>query len=97
MRYSSGTLPTSYGFTGQRADAATGLDYYNARSYDPVAGQFTSADTTRAGGLNRYAYVGGNPTTRTIPSGHVLVSRATTAAGLPCRNRWTSPIRISAV
>jgi len=26
---SSGTMPTSYGFTGQRADAATGLDYYN--------------------------------------------------------------------
>ena len=64
MRYSTGTLPTSYGYTGQRADAATGLDDYNARSYDPVAGQFTSADTTLAGGLNRYAYVGGNPETR---------------------------------
>jgi RHS repeat-associated protein len=49
-RYSSGTLPGSYGFTGQRADATTGLDYYIARSYDPPAGQFTSADITLPGG-----------------------------------------------
>ncbi len=40
---------------------STGLDYYDARYYDPVAGQFTSADTALAGGFNRYAYVGGNP------------------------------------
>jgi len=72
VRYQSGTLPTDYAFTHQRADATSGLDYYNARSYDPVAGQFTSADTTLAGGLNRYAYVGGNPETNTDPSGHIL-------------------------
>ncbi|HEX9035728.1 MAG TPA: hypothetical protein VF808_01930 [Ktedonobacterales bacterium] len=28
LRYSSGTMPTAKGFTGQRADAPTGLDYY---------------------------------------------------------------------
>ncbi len=50
VRYQSGTLPTDQGFTGQRADAVSGLDYYGARYYDPVAGQFTSADTTLAGG-----------------------------------------------
>jgi RHS repeat-associated protein len=71
VRYASGTLPTSKGFTGQRADSATsGLDYYGARYYDPVAGQLTSADTTLAGGLNRYAYVAGNPETATDPTGH---------------------------
>ena len=69
MRYQSGILPTDYGFTHQRADAATGLDDYGARSYDPVAGQFTSADTTLAGGLNRYAYVAGNPETLVDPTG----------------------------
>jgi RHS repeat-associated protein len=69
-RYSSGTLPTSYGYTGQRADAATGLDYYNARYYDALAGQFTSADITYAGGLNRYAYVSGNPETYIDPTGY---------------------------
>jgi RHS repeat-associated protein len=70
-RYSSGSSPTSHGYTGQVADSSTGLDYYNARYYDPVAGQFTSADTV-ADGLNRYGYVAGNPTTATDPSGHRL-------------------------
>ncbi|MGE5335682.1 MAG: RHS repeat-associated core domain-containing protein, partial [Nitrososphaerota archaeon] len=69
-RYSSGVMPTSYGFTGQRADAVTGLDYYGARYYDPAAGQFTSADTDNQAGLNRYAYVKGNPETLTDPTGH---------------------------
>jgi RHS repeat-associated protein len=75
-RYSSGTMPGSYGFTGQRADAATGLDDYGARSYDPAAGQFTSADTVLSGGgfdvwgLSRYAYVEGDPEARLDPSGH---------------------------
>ncbi len=70
VRYSSGTMPSSYGFTGQRADGATGLDYYGARYYDQLAGQFTSADTDDQGGLNRYAYVKGNPETLTDPTGH---------------------------
>ncbi len=70
-RYSSGTMPTSRGFTGQRADATTGLDYYGARYYDPAAGQFTSADSV-INGLSRYAYVGGNPETATDPSGHLV-------------------------
>ncbi len=75
MRYGSGTMPTSYGFTGQRQEALTGLDYYIARYYDPTAGQFTSPDTILPGdgyepwGLSRYAYVGGNPIGRTDPSG----------------------------
>lgn len=54
----------------QRADATSGLDYYGARYYVLVAGQFTSADTTLAGGLNRYANGGGNPETATDPSGN---------------------------
>ena len=64
-------LPTDYGYTGQRSDASSGLDYYGARYYDPTLGQFTSADTLLARGLNRYGYVGGNPTTATDPSGHM--------------------------
>ena len=76
IRYSSGTMPTDYGFTGQRSDAATGLGYFGARYYDSVAGQFTSADTIMPGGgfdpwgLSRYAYVSGNPIARTDPTGH---------------------------
>ena len=71
VRYASGALPTDYGYTGQRADTSTGLDYYGARYYDPTLGQFTSADTM-LDGLNRYGYVGGNPTTATDPSGHFV-------------------------
>ena len=87
---SSGTLPTDKGYTGQRADALTGLDDYNARSYDPLAGQFTSADTTLAGGLNRYAYVGGNPETRTDPSGH-LYRRRDYSQSLALQQSMTAP------
>lgn len=68
VRYSNGAMPTDYGFTGQRNDATTELDYYGARYYDPTLGQFTSADTVMDG-LNRYGYVGGNPISRTDPSG----------------------------
>ena len=45
-------MPADYGFTGQHNDpttglnnTGTGLDYYSARYYDPLAGQFTSADS----------------------------------------------------
>jgi RHS repeat-associated protein len=62
-------MPTAKGFTGQRADALSGLDYYGARYYDAVAGQFTSADTV-ASGLSPYAYVKGNPTTNVDLTGH---------------------------
>jgi RHS repeat-associated protein len=81
VRYQSGALPTDYGYTGQRSDATTGLDYYGARYYDPLLGQFTSADTLLAGGLNRYGYVGGNPTTATDPSGQMTVAQMLTAGG----------------
>jgi RHS repeat-associated protein len=77
VRYSSGTMPTDYGFTGQRSDASTtGLDYYVSRYYDPVVGPFLSPDSTLSQngynpwGLSRYAYVQGNPETLADPDGH---------------------------
>jgi RHS repeat-associated protein len=76
VRYSSGSMPMTYGFTGQRSDVASGLDYYGARYYDPVAAQFTSGDSVLpAGGfdlwgLSRYAYVSDNPIIRVDPTGH---------------------------
>ncbi len=49
----------------------TGLDYFNARYYDPLTGQFLSADVVQgnAQGTSPYAYVGGNPESRTDPTG----------------------------
>jgi RHS repeat-associated protein len=64
-------MSTDRGFTGQHADAVTGLDYYNARYYGPKAGQFSSADTIMDG-TNRYDYVGGNPETLTDPTGKCI-------------------------
>ncbi len=36
QRYQTGNMGTYKGFTGQYSDPVTGLDYYNARYYDPV-------------------------------------------------------------
>src|SRR5258708_35380134 len=75
QRYTSGTMGTAKGFTGQYNDPFTGLDYYNARYYDPVVGVFLSADTVQGNpqGMNPYAYVGGNPETKNDPTGNVVV------------------------
>ncbi|MEO6893374.1 MAG: RHS repeat-associated core domain-containing protein, partial [Ktedonobacteraceae bacterium] len=42
-----GAVPTNKGFTGQYLDDS-GLNYYNARYYDPVVGRFVSADTKQS-------------------------------------------------
>ncbi len=75
QRYTQGTMGTDKGYTGQFQDALTGFDYYNARYYDPVMGQFLSADNVQgnAQGADPYAYVDGNPETLTDPSGHVSI------------------------
>ncbi len=65
--YTSGTMPTAKGFTGQYADAARGWTITVPGYYDPALGQFTSADTVD--GLNRYGYVAGNPETATDTTG----------------------------
>ena len=75
MRYTAGSTPTSFNFTGQRRDSGSGLLFYNARWYDPAVGRFLSADTIvpepgNPAGLNRYLYSLGNPLRYTDPSGH---------------------------
>jgi len=68
-----GTINTAKGFTGQYSDSVSGLDYYNSRYYDQVAGVFLSADTVpgNGSGENPYGYVGGDPETYTDPSGQM--------------------------
>jgi RHS repeat-associated protein len=44
-RYTSGTAPTDYRYTGQRVEATLGLYYYGARWYDPMLGRFVQADS----------------------------------------------------
>jgi RHS repeat-associated protein len=75
LRYSSGTIGTDKGYTGQFDDAVTGLDYDNARWYDPVSGQFLSPDSVQgnAQGMDPYAYVGDNPETYVDPTGQRII------------------------
>jgi RHS repeat-associated protein len=77
-RYTSGTLNTAKGFTGQYNDSLTGLDYFNARYYDPVAGVFLSADQVQGDpqSMNPYAYVDGNPETFGDPTGKYMATIA---------------------
>jgi RHS repeat-associated protein len=73
-RYSSGTTPTSYRYTGQR-EAEVGLYYYGARYFDPQLGRFISPDSIipqqqGSQAWDRYAYTNNNPVKFTDPSGH---------------------------
>ena len=79
-RYTSGTLPTRYTYTGQYTYATTsandfGMIYYGARFYDNSLGRFVSPDSiipTGQGvqGWDRFAFVNNNPVRYTDPSGH---------------------------
>src|SRR5579885_910460 len=74
LRYNAGGLSgmaTSKGFSGQYSDAFSGLDYYNARYYEPAVGIFLSADSKEGNtmGMDPYMYVGGNPETYNDPTG----------------------------
>ncbi len=74
-RYTSGSIPTTYRYTGQREEASLGLYYYGARWYDPALGRFIQPDTIvpdpgEAKAFDRYAYVNNNPLKYNDPTGH---------------------------
>jgi RHS repeat-associated protein len=76
-RYTAGTTPTSFRYTGQR-QAEAGLYFYVARYYDPALGRFLSADTVVPGAGNpraydRYAYVFNNPVRFRDSTGHIPI------------------------
>ncbi|NLE46396.1 MAG: RHS repeat-associated core domain-containing protein, partial [Chloroflexi bacterium] len=75
VRWSTGALPTDYGFTGQRHDESIRLIQMGARWYDARIGRWISPDTIvpERGvphALNRYAYVRNSPCILIDESGH---------------------------
>jgi RHS repeat-associated protein len=63
-------------FTGQMRDSVTGLDFFNARWYDPAQGAFLSPDPENAASdvadtqsWNGFAYVANNPLIGVDPTG----------------------------
>jgi len=61
---------TTFGFTGQRYDAETGLYFYKSRHYSPEIGRFLQPDTIGYGdGLNTYQYGYNNPNSFMDPLG----------------------------
>jgi RHS repeat-associated protein len=80
----------AFQYTGRENDG-TGLYYYRARYYDPETGRFISQDPIGfAGGINQYAYVGGNPISFVDPYGlnSIAVPRLPAIPSLPA---WAGP------
>ncbi|MBN2149638.1 MAG: RHS repeat-associated core domain-containing protein [Anaerolineales bacterium] len=74
-RFTSGSVPTDFRFTGQRSESALGIYHFGARFYDPALGCFLSADSIIPGAGNpqaydRYAGLFNNPLRYKDPSGH---------------------------
>jgi RHS repeat-associated protein len=74
-RYDEYGIPASgnagrFQYTGQAWLPEAGLYYYKARMYDPVLGRFLQPDPVGyKAGMNRYAYVGGDPENAKDPTG----------------------------
>jgi RHS repeat-associated protein len=66
----TGNATNWFRYTARELDSDTGLYFYRARYYDPMAGRFLSEDPIRLkSGVNFYAYVHDSPLNFNDPSG----------------------------
>ncbi|MCA9932403.1 MAG: RHS repeat-associated core domain-containing protein [Ardenticatenaceae bacterium] len=77
----TGSSGTTYGYTGEQEDAATGLVYLRARYYNPSLKVFMSRDPfpgipTMPATQHGYSYAHNNPINLTDPSGEVVAEGA---------------------
>jgi RHS repeat-associated protein len=71
----TGTGDSSFQFTGRESDGAADLQYNRARYYSPEINRFISEDPIGLlGGINRYAYVEGDPISYVDPLGMFITS-----------------------
>jgi RHS repeat-associated protein len=77
----AGMGATSFGFTGEQVDDATGMMYLRARYYSPYLNQFIQPDTIVPdpripADWNEYTYARDNPVNYTDPSGKISVAES---------------------
>ncbi len=72
-------------YTGQMWLSEVGVYHYKTRAYAPSLGRFLQTDPIgTAGGVNLYAYVGGDPMNFTDPWGLEKGEKPIVVTGLPC-------------
>ncbi|MEA2220289.1 MAG: hypothetical protein QOJ35_2915 [Solirubrobacteraceae bacterium] len=74
------TTTTPFRYAGEYTDGETGLQYLQARYYDPATGQFLTRDPLISTTRQAYAYAANTPTNATDPTGQT--SRIVSASAL---------------
>jgi RHS repeat-associated protein len=103
VRFSSGTTPTQYQYTGQLKVSTIQLSWYNSRWYDSELGHFVQPDSiipemSNPGSWDRFSYVLNSPIRYNDPSGHMVFEESPNdhyfipaTAGIMTARRSTTP------
>jgi RHS repeat-associated protein len=88
------TAENEIAYTGHKFDTDTGLNYMQARYYDPLIGRFYSNDpigVRDVHSFNRYAYANNNPFSYVDPTGRSSVIGACGNSDTLCLDSGSSP------